>query len=103
MDQRISIDGVLTPDVSSSPDDYLLMERIVSPFFSAAKTKYFSACVPNDDNRNRLDTSIIRLHLLPRSEAGIVTLAELSDQFGGLWAMEKTLACKGSDYGFLRA
>ena len=103
MDQRIAIDGVLTLDVSSSPDDDLLMERIVSPFFSATKTKHVPACVPNDDDRNRLDTSIIRFHFLPRPESGIVNLAELSDQIGSLCAMEKTPVCKGSDYGFLRA
>ncbi len=103
MDQRIAIDGVLTPDVSSGPDDDLFVERVVRPSLTAAKTKHLAACVPNDDQRNRLDTSVIRFHLIPWPEAAVVHLAELSDQIGGLSAVEKALACEGSDYGFLRA
>ena len=102
MDQRVAIDRVFTPDVSSSPDHDLFVKRVVSLFFSAAKTKHFPARVPNDDHRNRLDTPIVRFHFIPRPEAFLVNLAELSDQIGRLWAMEKALARKGSDYGLFR-
>ena len=81
MNERIAVDGVFTPNVSSGPDDDRIVKDVRVCFFTPAETKYFTTCIPNNNDRKCLDSRSVFFHFFSGAEIAVAIFAEVSGQF----------------------